>query len=294
MLLPMAMSSSQEGQTLSKRLVLPKQHFPHKLHCPRMYSWFWSIQLPTCLKHQRVFQELNVCVGGYPKAGSIPKACPVFTSQILLGWSLVQPCGASPPAGEILASTEWDQHCPQDLLAPNPPPAVATSMFPLAESQIPCPQQHIQLRRPPPAHFPWDTSGCFCLVQGAPLSPASPQAAPPFPHIYRWLPTSRQQQQQHSSWLRWRQVFPKEPAPEFLKCHFHFADTAGIVICLLSVTKRSYSVSLCHNFLTKNCYIKKKKKLFSLVKQTNPYVLAAAPCLYWVGVSSSSSSLLET
>lgn len=134
------------------------------------------------------------------------------------------------------------------------PPAEATSRFPLAESQTPCPQQYIHFRYPPPAHFPWDIAGCFCLL----LSPASPRAAPPFPHINRWLSASRHWEQ-HSSWLQWRQNFSQGTCsimpPQLLKHRFHLADTAGTIICLLSVSKRSYSVSLCHNLLPKDCHI---------------------------------------
>lgn len=141
-----------------------------------------SIQLPTCLKHQGVFHVLNVWGAGIPKRG-VSQSDTLKTPFQTLVWLV---------PGTALWSLSATQHsivqhrmgaktlpktCSHECL----PPAEATSRFPLAESQTPCPQQYIHFRYPPPAHFPWDIAGCFCLL----LSPASPRAAPPFPHINR-------------------------------------------------------------------------------------------------------------
>lgn len=152
--------------------------------------------------------------GGYPKAGSIPKWWfPIFTfPESCLDapwWGFVQPHWHLVqywPAQKGLPG------CPQELLTPISPPAVVTSMFPLAESQIPCPQQHVQFRYPPPAHFPWTflDASAFCRMF------SSPQRAHRLPLLSHTLTDDSQQPGINSSTpagFDGDRLFPKEPAP---------------------------------------------------------------------------------
>lgn len=69
-----APSHGQEGQTLSKCLVVPKQYFFPQYLCLRsvqvtqLFAEHPDINTLETICSQWVFQVLNVWIGGYPKA----------------------------------------------------------------------------------------------------------------------------------------------------------------------------------------------------------------------------------